>query len=402
MWKYWQSLNLLMTIRRRTVFLQLVGVVMGILFGMGLQLRGDDKNPISKEMKWNNILWYCLLLCILNGCNTGKEKPEGRNPLAAFDEIIEKKGEFFLDLDSAKLYSIGNFYVTDSLVVTQNPKTDYTISAYNMNTGSKKDFLRRGRGPGELISLFSMSKSGSNLTAIDGNNKKMADIRVMGDSVAYDLLRLPEDFAYVSGVKGNDFIVLAGLIRGGRYVYYDIPSEKSETYCSYPVGGEYENENDQTKSLIMLSTAMAIKPDQTKFVCAHFNSGIIDICNIENQGIERHKLIDFYYPAVGITENGDKAPRVAVQGSHPMGFLAVQADDRYIYALYSGKSYNDYGVGIGSCEYLLTFDWDGNPANAYHFDQALTSIYWNEKQNILYGVSTIDDREYIIKYHLNS
>ena len=348
-------------------------------------------------MKRLGNLFLTTILLIVSSCETESKLPS--DPLMSFSEIMELKTVSQDELSEIGLFSVYQFIVRDSVLITRNSQTDYGISVYNFNNQRKKDFVRKGRGPGEALSLMNMAETAGGLVGLDGNNKRIADVEIIGDSVRYDFIDLPEDDIYTSLIKGDDFVVLTGMMEKGRYLYYDLESKESTIYCSYPVGKEYRNSPDFVKNRIMISSVMAMKPDQSRFVCIHYNSGVVDICRIENGGIVRHKLLDFYYPKVRIRNNNDDYPTVAITRDHPNGFFSVQTDDQYIYALYSGKTYEDHGTQFGYCDYLLVFDWDGNPVKAYHLEMPLTTIYWNRSEQILYGLS-IDEEEHLVRFTL--
>ena len=343
-----------------------------------------------------SLICVCFLLSAM-GCSSDRKWPE--NPLEAFSGIESATVVDNRDLGEAGVYLVSQMFVKDSLLYTMNPRTNYALSVYNLDTQEKKDFIRKGRGPGEVLALLGLAETRDGLYGLDSNNKRMADIRIVGDSVTYDFFDIPGEYLYTHLIAGDNFVIFTGMMEEGRYLYYDLNSRESEVYCSYPVGKEYENSPGEVKNRIMISSVMGMKPDQTKFVCMHYNSGVIDICRIENGGIVRHKLVDFFYPNVRIREGSDGFPAVGITRDYPNGFFGVQTDDNYIYAIYSGKTYEEYGAAFSQCDYLLVFDWDGNPVKAYHLEMPLTSIYWNESEHTLYGLS-VGDGEYLVTYRL--
>jgi len=58
----------------------------------------------------------------------------------------------------------------------------------------------------------------------------------------------------------------------------------------------------------------------------------------------------------------------------------------YIYTIYSGKSFVEAGLLIDHCEYLMIFDWDGNPVECYKVNIPLYAICYNTQDRALYGI----------------
>ena len=51
-------------------------------------------------------------------------------------------------------------------------------------------------------------------------------------------------------------------------------------------------------------------------------------------------------------------------------------------------------------DYLMVFDWNGNPVACYESDKPLTKIYYQEDENVVYGVSIADDGAKLYKFQL--
>ena len=57
-------------------------------------------------------------------------------------------------------------------------------------------------------------------------------------------------------------------------------------------------------------------------------------------------------------------------------------------------------AGVDDCDYLMVFDWNGNPVACYESDKPLTKIYYQEDENVVYGVSIADDGAKLYKFQL--
>ena len=70
------------------------------------------------------------------------------------------------------------------------------------------------------------------------------------------------------------------------------------------------------------------------------------------------------------------------------GFGAVDCDDNYVYALYSGRTVNTHQALFSRCEHLFVYDWDGNPIKHYILDIPLfNSISYDKEKKCIYGLA---------------
>ena len=59
----------------------------------------------------------------------------------------------------------------------------------------------------------------------------------------------------------------------------------------------------------------------------------------------------------------------------PVSYFAdVQADEKYIYALYSGQKI-DFETGQKQPDYLFVLDWDGRMVAKYHLNESFSRIH---------------------------
>lgn len=74
-----------------------------------------------------------------------------------------------------------------------------------------------------------------------------------------------------------------------------------------------------------------------------------------------------------------------------MGFSDITVSEDRVYALHSGKTYNESGRDFYTCNELLVFDWDGNLLNTYMLDKSAVGVSYDEGENVLYAVSNVPD-----------
>ena len=65
----------------------------------------------------------------------------------------------------------------------------------------------------------------------------------------------------------------------------------------------------------------------------------------------------------------------------------MACDNTYVYALYSGRTFNEHGMLSHHCKNLLVYDWEGNPIKRYLLDIPLYSMQYDEKNRVIYGIA---------------
>ena len=229
-------------------------------------------------------------------------------------------------------------------------------------------------------------------------NKRLL-IEIPFDTQTTKFSDLPFDYgAYTSVVKANESVIMLGCFKEGRYMHYKPSDQKVGFFGDYRVHYKYRGLDNLTKSLIYVSSKIAIKPDMTRLVSVNFNNGVIDINGISNDSIINLKKLDFHYQDISVYRSGDN-PQVSIRRNNINGFFDVVTSDDYIYTNYSGKSFEEAGLMLDHCEYLMIFDWEGNPAGCYKLNVPLYAICYNKQDNAVYGVH-IGDEAKLYKFNV--
>ena len=281
-------------------------------------------------------------------------------------------------------------------IYVQNKGEDM-ICVINRSTKEKKVLLKRGEGPEEALNISYISMSNDAIVSVECNKRQLIEIPFHLQKTVFS--PLPPDYgAYTSIVKGVEGFITLGCLKVGRYMYYKPSEEKTSFFGEYRVHNKYKELDNFTKSLIYISSKLAIKPDMTQFASINFNNGVIDINRISNDSITNLKKLDFHYQDISIERKWDN-PHVSIRRGNMNGFYDIATSDKYIYTIYSGKSFEDAGLDIDNCEYLMIFDWEGNPAKCYKLNIPLYAICYNKQDNAIYGIH-IGDEAKLYKFNV--
>jgi hypothetical protein len=265
----------------------------------------------------------------------------------------------------------------------QNRDAD-VLCAINRATGEKRTLLKRGEGPGEVLCMTYITASNGAVVTAECNKRLVIEIPFHAGTA--DFTAMPFEYGgFTSIVKGREGYIMLGSFKEGRYMYYKPPDGKASFFGDYRVQRKYSRLDNFTKSLIYMSSKLAVKPDMTRFVAINFNNGVIDINGIGQDTIVNLKQLDFHYQDIYV-EGGWDNPHVSNKRDNKNGFFDVATSDEHIYTIYSGKSFDEAGLILDHCDYLMVFDWDGNPAGCYKVNVPLYAIAFSPQDQALFGI----------------
>ena len=335
------------------------------------------------------LCFFCLSCSNEGGLNS--------DPVKYFKSIERLEGDKIMAFDDYEVYRPVSFVMNEEYIYVQN-RDENMICVVNREAHEMETLLKRGQGPGEAINIGYITASDDAAISLECNKQFIIEIPFHSNKVEFTPLPLHYG-AFTSIIKVQEGYVMLGNFKEGRYMYYKPSEEKTMFFGDYRVHYKYRGLDNFTKSLIYISSKLAVKPDMTRFVAINFNNGVIDINGIDKDTIVNLKKLDFHYQDVYVEGNKD-IPRVSIIRSNKNGFFDVAASDEHIYAIYSGKSFEEAGIMLDHCDYLMVFDWDGNPAGCYKLNAPLYAISYSIQEKALFGIH-LGEEAILYKYKLS-
>jgi hypothetical protein len=306
-----------------------------------------------------------------------------KDPTKYFKSMEYLEGVEVMTFDTYSVYRPTSFVMNGEYIYVQN-RDEMMLCAINRDTKEVDTLLMRGQGPEEVLNISYITPSDDAVISVECNKRLIIEISFHSNKTEFT--SIPFEYgAPTSIIKGQEGYVMLGNFPEGRYLYYNPATEKAEFFGAYRVPRKHQNLNDFTKSLIYISSKLAVKPDKSKFVAINFNSGVIDINGFVQDSIVNLKQLNFHYQEIYV-EGGMDNPRVFTKRSNKNGFFDVTASDAHIYVIYSGKSFDEAGLALDHCDYLMVFDWNGQPIGCYKLNNPLYAICYNTQEERLYGI----------------
>jgi hypothetical protein len=326
------------------------------------------------------------------------------------------------ELSSDRIFLEGAFFgypsVCDSLIIFWNPSLPGAyFSIFNLNTGEYMgDFCKKGSGPEEFSTLpliFRFYKeNGAIKTMLFAPNEEKLLLWNITESVekritVYDsvisykwekenisrsyvfMFRLEKD-TMLAYVPSRSLTIDDGIATLPFYQKRTIYTNKLIRNYDIYKASVRSNADENFAPNFFLSSFDCIKPDGSKIVQGMIYLAQINIIDIETGQITGYRIKntpDFSF---------FKTDKPNLKGY----YTRIQADDEYIYALYSGEYIESRSSSSSPQPHIIhVFDWEGNLKRKLELDHPTRDISLDHVNNILYTMDV--EAEEVYSYDLN-
>ena len=337
----------------------------------------------------NNYIWYILLLLniLLSACTNHFD-----NPIKHFDGKPVKR------LYPTNITNLEEFGILRPVLFTQIDSNNFIFHDLRnenifklVNLSSKKAIsgVNKGQGPNDVLAPSCLIYRNNQILVWDAMQKRMNEILLLSDSVLTinEAYRIDTEVIILYKVHLLDSTF---IVTGKFDDYWLAEMNKDGTIratIDYPIRKETKDiPKTALPQLYSSSARIASSPNNNKIVVTIGRQGLISLINNTKTGIKEYKQIKYHAPK--FTVFGEMVSTSALTKDNIEGFWAVDCDDKYVYTIYSGRSFNTHQMLFHQCEHLLVYDWEGNPVKRYILDIPLfNSISYNKEKNCIYGIA---------------
>lgn len=302
-----------------------------------------------------------------------------------------------IDLEEFNILKPGLVIRRDDSYMISDLMNENIFSLVNFKSGKVIKGIKMGNGPGEIIGVFGFELKYDDFLVYDSDRKKMNQIAISSDSAL--ILKEIEEINFDKRLFGTNYqgshVIATGLFEDAWFASLKGNGEIISK-VDFPDFEETSNTTGMELSMLYISTHIVNKPDNKKVVAATQNFGVLSFFNYINGAIlDEYKQVKYYGPQFTLLERGG----IAWSKDGSTGFCGLDCDDEYVYALYSGRTFTEHGMGSHHCEHLLVYDWDGNPVKHYILDIPLFSMKYDKAKNSIYGIG-YDPEGVFVEYQL--
>ncbi len=348
-----------------------------------------------------------VFLILFTSCNTKDNSLE-----SAFDGIFTNLYSNTIKMDSILYGNPMDAVLSDTLLIfydkfTDNNETNYFTLVDIKNRKLIRRFGRAGKGPNEIMyptSIDINTEDSSFIMFFPATNRIMKySLTELISKSAFPIVRQDTRFekgtqnvgyTTVAKLQGVDKYVGPGLFEKGKYAISHIDGKIDR------IIGDYVKSQDQ-KRMSNIQLAMGYQgsihshpflPKCTYFCVSSDLIEVIDCSRGKNDPVTRFQS---YYPDFKAQESS-----VAHNATSPLGFIGSYVTSRYIYGLYSGKTFSENGNMFAKSDRLYVFDWNLTPICAYAPDHQIQCIAVSDGDKELYSTAVVNDEMQLVKWNM--
>lgn len=183
-------------------------------------------------------------------------------------------------------------------------------------------------------------------------------------------------------IETKDYILGVGIMQNGRIWVYNKHTLISDEQQKYPSNKEINKIDFMHKGALFSRTLLSSNSQGNKLVTACF--GLLDFYSISDDGkLVLVKENHYHFPLFEAMSSEGNA--ITYKKEDIVGVTGLHSDEKYIYVLYSNKTFEKAGLDAYNASHLLLFDWSGKPI--IHYDLPKTLYSFTLYENTLYGLS---------------
>lgn len=254
--------------------------------------------------------------------------------------------------------------------------------------------VTKGRGPGEMLTIFQVSVKDGDIWLSGTQDRKVMRVSMDGDSTSDTTFIMNNEFMKAVPFGTGSVLALSKAFSGNRLDLRSLSGEILDTAGTFPV---LKDSPQTPPDNALFQSEIAVSPDSrhTAVACLSF------------------EYIDIYDKDLNLTHRlsgPEGVPQKAELLSVPIGKIYSQKPDYNIHRClacndkefmvgYIGLELTDPSQLATQARTILSFDWEGRPLKAYHFESELTYFDIDWENDILYGLVNSDE-PYILKWQL--
>ena len=269
--------------------------------------------------------------------------------------------------------------IYDGWFVISSVDGDYHLLFVNPVSGEHFYAIRRGRGPGEIVSGSNLHKSGDAVRYYDLTRTKCIELDIEKSIAARAAVcDTVGDFSkgsrlvYLTSCGKDKFV--SGCLTDENY-WYALYDRQGKFLSGVEAIAGLSKDRDRALSA-MLSTQYAASPDGKHLCSANVNVPVVSFASVTGDELKENKRIQASFDGLS------KGRAKNVKGY----FYGGCADDESVWILYSGHRMTDREMLPNECSHVLVYDWDGNIRRHYVLSRPVCSISLTEDG--FYAVST--------------
>ena len=351
-------------------------------------------------------LVYILISVFFVSCIKSKTN----EPLESFSERVSLE-QNLIDTEDSLLMDPGKMILYDTLLVILESRNEYILNFVDIRNGRIiAKCGRRGNGPGEIVAPFSISKGAGNNSINVQDYAKKCVFSFLIDSALANRNYLPQvifdvkktSLSIYKTIQINDSIFASsGVFDNKRFAISSVDGTTGSPQIEYPPNPADQNIETQYKALAYQGEFARNPANNNTLLFATKAAGLLDIFSVDQSNDMRLiKSVHYHYPEYTPQKVGDGYSS-AYSRDNKQGFVDIYTTSKFIYLLYSGRTFREYNDRMLLSNSLLVYTWDGEPVICYDLKDDVKCFCITDDDAYLYAISITDTKPKMLKYSLD-
>lgn len=354
-----------------------------------------------------------LILSILISCSPkdGLDALLNESDLLSEVGLVDIKGNIVLEkLPGYTTYDM--LMTSDYLVFCNGIANPYYYDVLDLNELKYLGSVgREGGGPNEFAGVLRTSVLNSNILSIHSSamGQRMYQFN-LDSALRNSSYEVPKVFDFEqrnvqrSGWIGNGYYVQNNLRDTTRLTIIDGNGKTISKFLKYPFEEELQATRKEVYGMIFQSALVTNSVNQ-RAALFNYDGPNWDIVSFENPYsptiVSQVHLRSIHFKDDSEIEEKSRTYAVAFYSDNKKGFVDVTSTNAFIYAVYSGKSWEKYKDESEYGQVVLQLDWNGKLIKRFKLDRPTKVICVNGDGSKLYAVVENDEFDSLYEYNLN-
>ena len=294
-------------------------------------------------------------------------------------------------------------YYKDSFLIFNSMRGGKEIHFLDLTTQSVHELSVIGQGKNEMVHYWTVQNVNSCCYEFADTQRGHVygvnlDSLRQNPATRHELLySLPIDDGnhFFRFLETEKYVVGVGILHEGRFGLYEKKTCSYVEQMGYPVNENIDKLDNKYKGALFSRTLLSSDMQGKKIVSGCF--GLLDFYSISDHG-EFLLIKSNYYHFPLFEANPVGGGAIAYKKEDIVGITGLISDEKYVYVLYSDKTFENDGERAYNASHLLVFDWRGMPVIHYRLSKELYGFALCG--NILYGLSR-DKEPIVYSYKMN-
>ena len=172
------------------------------------------------------------------------------------------------------------------------------------------------------------------------------------------------------------------------------PTQQTSYFFEYPYRDQHERMTSNRLRGMAYQGTVCSNKSHDKFLYAIDSAPIFMLFSVSDNQINKTYEWIGGYPTYRTEEtaNSFSAP---ISADNKMSFISAYATERYIYLLYSGKSFREAQMKAFEADVIYRLSWDGEPVDKLFLDTSITLFCVSDDDKNLYALANKGELELV-------